>query len=340
VNQFTSISEASPHALSRLTLPDGVSVIPCPDDSVWRGLRANDVTASVGSALLGEHEWETPFSLFTSKTGNARDSEETPPIRRGRLMEPVAVKVIKEDHPDWTVLHNNGVDRVYFRDRKARVGATPDVVAFCPKRGKGNVQIKSVERSIFSRKWLKDGIAEPPLWIAVQSIIEAKLTGAQWAAVAPIVVGHGIEVPLIEIPLDNSDAIMGQLKAAVADFWARVERNDPPPADYVKDGDAIARLYANDDGSTIDLTGWNRGPELAAEDAVLAAEIKERQDKRKAIKAEIVEKIGHSSIAMMDGTVFATAKTVRKKAYEVKATEYRDIRIKWSPNLRPGANEI
>jgi hypothetical protein len=324
----TSLGAAAAAVVEKLAAPGAIERIECPNDTHWRALRHDDVTASVAAALLGEHEWETAYSLFISKSGALEnDVEDSGPVRRGRLLEPVAVQVLREEHPGWIIQHNAAAARVYYRDPEARIGGTPDVEVRDQERGFGVVQIKSVEASVFRRKWCADGAPEPPLWIAVQAIIEAALTGATWAAVAPIVVGHGVEMPLIDIPLTSAPAIMARLRAEVAAFWKRVAENDPPPPDYARDGATIARLYGADDGSTIVLDGWNRGPELAAEDETLASGIKELTERRKAIKAELLEKIGSASVATIDGRVFATAKTVKKKPYAVAASEYRDVRF-------------
>ena len=80
-------------------------------------------------------------------------------------------------------------------ERLLEIGSgTPDLFVECPERGRGIVQIKSVEGSIFRKKWRDPETNEiaPPLWIAVQGIVEAHLDGAQWAAVAPLVVGFGM----------------------------------------------------------------------------------------------------------------------------------------------------
>lgn len=323
-----SAAAAIVNRLSRQIMPPGVERIACPGDDEWHAARAHDVTASTAAALLGAHEWETPFSLYMAKTGAVKsDVEDSGPVRRGRLLEPVAVQVLREDHPNWSIVHNSGPDRVYFRDKAARLGATPDVIVDCPERGRGVVQIKSVEASIYRRKWCSGDVPEPPIWIAAQAIVEAALVGAKWAAVAPIVVGFGVEMPLIEIPIHAG--VLARIKEAVAEFWRRVEANEPYPADYARDSATIAALYGGaDDGSTVDLTGWNRGPELAAQDAEWAAKAKEATEARKAIKAELLEKIGSAAAAMMDGRVFATARTVNRKGYEVKPSSYRDIRIK------------
>lgn len=64
------------------------------NDAAWHRLRSQDITASVAGALLGEHEFTTVFELWALKTGRLfQDFEETPAIKRGRLLEPVAVQM-------------------------------------------------------------------------------------------------------------------------------------------------------------------------------------------------------------------------------------------------------
>lgn len=316
-------------------LPAGVEFVPCADDLLWRAARARDVTASVAAALLKDqdgaicHEWETPFGLFQAKKGNATEGEETEPMRRGRLLEPVAVQVLRERHSDWTIRHNSGDGRVYYRDPTTRIGATPDIIADCPERGRGVVQIKSVESSVFHRKWKIDGEVEPPTWIAVQAIIEASLTGAQWASVAPIVVGHGVDVPEIEIPIHFG--VMTRLRRAVEEFWDRIERDDPYPPDYARDGRLITGLYADDDGGDVDLSNNKRIAELLPlREALKAREADgaEAEKERKIIDAEIIDALGNAARGRLaDGRVI-DAKTVRRKAYAVAASSYRTVKVK------------
>ena len=302
----------------------------CPDDATWHAARSKDVTASVAAALLGAHEFETRLSLFMAKTGHADLIEESEPMRRGRLLEPVAVQIIRERHPDWTIRYNNGSDRHYYRDAKARIGATPDIEVRDPERGFGVIQIKSVEGSVYRRKWAnEDREPDPPVWIAVQAMIEATLTGATWAAVAPLVVGHGIDLPEIDIPLHTG--IMARLRSEVADFWRRVAANDPPDPDFGRDGALIAALYADDDGDMVDLSDNSRAIELVAAREALksresdgAAAAKER----KTIDAELIHALGNAACGRLADGRIIEAKTIRRDGYTVEPTSYRAVKIK------------
>ncbi|WP_018407898.1 YqaJ viral recombinase family protein [Methylocystis rosea] len=329
----TSLGSAAAAVVEQLSPPQGVSRVPCPDDATWRALRSKDITASVAAALLNAHAWETPFGLFAAKSGMIEaDSEETAPMKRGRLLEPVAIELLREDQPDWTVIHNAGQNRVYYRDPQARIGATPDALVTDPTRGLGAVQIKSVEASVFRRKWMVDNTGdgpEPPVWIAVQAIIEATLIGAQWAAVAPLVVGHGVDMPLIEVPLHAG--VMTRVRAAVKDFWRRVAENDPYPPDFARDGALIANLFADDDGGEIDLSGNARIVEImCARD-----ELKKREadgadaaKQRKVYDAEIIHLLGNAARGRLADGRLIEAKTIRRAGYTVQPSQYRAVKVK------------
>jgi predicted phage-related endonuclease len=291
----------------------------------WLKLRGQDVTASVAGALLGVHPYISMLGLYLSKSGLIEeDQEDTPPLRRGRLLEPVAVQMLREDRPGWTI-EQYPVGH-YYRDPDSRLGATPDLLVRDEIGRPGVVQLKSVEPSVFRKQWKdEDGSITPPLWIAVQALIETHLTGREWAAVAPLIVGFGAELPVIQIPIHVG--IIDRIKAEVRAFWDRVARGDPPPADYAHDGALIARLYPEASGEIIDLSADNHIPAIAAEDKQLAAEIKERIERRDAIKTEVLAKLGAASGALFQGGRI-TACTVNRKAYSVAASSYRKLTMK------------
>lgn len=298
---------------------------PITDRASWLALRHQDVTASVCGALLGVHEYQTPYELWALKSGLVEESvEETGAMRRGKLLEPVALQVIREERPTWGVSPN----KFYLRDPEKRIGGTPDLFASCPERGLGNIQVKTVEPMIFRQKWRdpETGGVELPLWIAVQAMVEARLAGAAWACVAAMVVGHGIQLELIEVPIH--EGVLARLDEAVVEFWRSVEEKRPPSPDFARDGGTIERLLGHETGEEIDLSSDNLLPAILDEKERLAAERGAAEKRLKEIKAEILFKLGDASAARCaDGRVI-TAKTVHRKAYEAKAASYRDVRVK------------
>lgn len=291
----------------------------------WLKLRGQDVTASTAAALLGIHPYQTAYALWALKTGRiADDVEETPPMRRGRLMEPLAVQMLREERPDWQISdHPVGL---YFRDPATRLGATPDLLARDENGKWGIVQLKSVEAGIFRRDWRDaDGNVSPPLWIVIQAIVECHLCGFEWAAVAPIVVGHGVEIPVVPVPLHAG--IIERIKAEVAAFWRMVEDGRHPDVDYGRDADLLALLHAGDE-RVLDLSADNELPDLIAKREALSAEKKATETQWDENRARILGKMEGAGAAKMADGRLVTAKRINIAAHQRAASTRIDIRVK------------
>lgn len=299
--------------------------IPASDRNAWLALRGKDVTASIAGALLGVHEYTTAYSVWALKTGRIKDDfEENPAMRRGTLLEPVAVEILRQEHPDWEIHHNTGPDRVYYRDTEARIGGTPDLTII-NENGRGNLQIKSVEQSVYRRKWITpEQVVEPPLWIAVQSLLEGHLTGADWCGVAPLVIGFGIDLPLISIPAKPK--IIEAVYDKTREFWDVVASGEEMAPDFARDGEVIERMFSSDDGSEADLSGNKRADQIVLERNALAASIKEAEEHKKTLDAEIKAMLGNHAAGVLADGRRVTWKTINRKGYEVAPTQFRQLR--------------
>ncbi len=296
----------------------------------WLNMRGSSVGASAIGCLLGQHDYWTPFSLWAVKIGSiAEDPEESPAMQRGRLLEKVAVELLREQHPDWTIDQNEMPGGRYFVDNEFGLSATPDAfVTDHARPGFGVVQIKSVEAGIFKRRWKdEDGDLTPPLWIAVQAIIDAGMSGASWAAIAPLVVSYGLELPLIDVPL--TAGVLMKAKAAAAQFWGWVRDETPPPVDFAKDGRALETLY-QPTGEIIDLSGDNMLISLIEERDLLAVGETAAEKRGKEIKAEILSKLNGAGAARIADGRLITAKRIERAAYSVAPTSFIDVRVKRS----------
>lgn len=307
-----------------------IEIITPKDRQAWLQARSQDITASVVGSLFNVHEYVTIYELWALKTRRLpRQDSESDAMRRGRLLEPVAVQILREERPDWEVAYSTDA-QVYYRDPARRLGATPDVIVHCPVRGKGIVQIKSVEQGVYRRKWLdEDGMPEPPLWIALQATLEAYLTGAKWAAVMPLVIGFGIDAPLIDVPLDHMRELIDAMAENAAAFWQMVDEDREPVIDYARDAGLIDRLYAlGDVREEVDLTG-------DAEITQRIASITAQQQIARAATARIAADeawikaaMGRAEVAHIPGGRTITWKTHRKRVPATGAvTVYRRLRL-------------
>lgn len=319
----------SPQALAFVSTPSGVKRIPVGDRQNWLSLRRHDVTASVAGAVFGIHPYVSPYALWSDKSGVApNDTEETAAMLRGTLLEPAAIAMLRRERPTWRVDYPL---QHYWRDETARIGATPDALVIDPDRpGYGCVQIKTCEPSVFRNNWRdEEGELELPLWIATQTLIEMRLTGASWAAVGVMRVGHGVDFDIIDVP--RHDGVWARLVDEVREFWRRVEENDPPAPDYGRDGALIAGLYAQDDGTEVDLSGDNRIGEILDQRAALKTTEsagKDAEKKRRELDSEILAKLGSAARARLADGRTITAKTIKRSGYSVAPSSYRTVKVK------------
>jgi predicted phage-related endonuclease len=303
----------------------------------WLALRKSTLGASEVAALVGAHPWLTPYQLWALKSGLVPEPEETPAMRRGRHLEAVAIEFLREERPDWIIKANPIPGGTFYRDLDAGLSCTPDALvrgADVESRiaGLGTCNIKSVEPHIFDRTWRWSGSAAPeaPLHATIQVIQEAALTGASWACIAAMVVGHGIDLHLIEIDLHAG--IMARIRNEAKDFWRRVREKDPYAPDYARDGNVIKDIYADDNGGTIDISGNERVAKLVARHLALK-EIESTsysaEKELKIIDPQIIEALGNAQRATIDGLLIE-AKTVQRnyKAKEAYSTSSRPVKIR------------
>lgn len=330
----------SPALRAAACLPPGIGRWPADDRAAWLARRQGDVTASAIAALIpdpgdptrGAHPYTTARRLYAIKTGELADDEAVPmitttsislpPLIRGTVLEPVIPAVLKHLRPKWIVEPAG----YYYRDPAARIGATPDFFVVDPSRpGLGIIQAKTTDNLILKQKWIgEDGAIEPPLFIVIQAIVEAALTGARWAAVAVLSTGINLDLHLIEIPIHLG--VMARLKTAVARFWAQVEAGTPPDLDYARDGALIGDLFPRDNAQELDLRLDNRLPEIVAERDRLKAEMKRLGGEVDAIDGEVKARLGGYEAATIAGGRRISWRVEPRRSFVVPASEPRVLR--------------
>lgn len=293
------------------------------DRSAWLSARGKDVTASVAGALFGAHPYTTAYQLWAEKTGAIpRDEEENAAMRRGRLLEPAAVQMLREERPDWTVEYRQ--DNAYFRNADLRIGATPDAFVQRPETyGQGICQFKTSSEEAFRKYWIDPdaGDVEVPTWIAVQAIVEAKLTASSWASVAVMVVGRGIEMHVFDIPLH--EAVWKALVAKAREFWDLTDAGGHPPLEWDRDGSAVIDVYRSTMPKRVDLCGDLEVDVIVGRYEDTRGERREAQKLEDVLRAQIIYALGDADEGETARFHIRAPERVRRDG-----ATYRTIKIK------------
>lgn len=283
-------------------------------------LRPGDVTASVASALVGLHPYQTAMGLFAEKSGVEMPAiEDSTAMRRGRLLEDVVARAFLEEHPGWKVTKAN----VYLRAPLLRLGASPDFFVIDDKERRGVLQAKTVAPHVYKRSWTDQ---TPPTYIVLQCLIEMMLARVELGVVAALVVdGWRFEQRSYFIP--RHEAAERRIQDAVAQFWSDIGAGRVPKIDYVRDASLLPVLFPHHvEGKLVDLRGDNELPALLDERELLVDEIKAKIARKDAIETELKFKIGDAEAALVPGWRI-THRDQHRKEHMVKAADFRVLRI-------------
>lgn len=260
--------------------------------------RASHIGASEVPALFDCSPYLTRFELWHRKAGNidtpefnALQDDGTPENERiywGVKLEAAIIEAAKERY-GYT-----DREQVEQMSNGKGLGGHPDRRVICPDRGPGILEIKMADWLI--RKQWGD---EPPAHYLLQNQTYQGLDGVEWGDVLVLVGGNRLE----RFCYAFRPKIYAEIEKRVEAFWQSIEANDPPSPDYTRDLDTITDLYREGGDEVVDLTGDNLAAIAAAELLRSAEERKAAQKCEDAAKAELLDKLGGASTAMLKGFI-------------------------------------
>lgn len=291
--------------------------IPVSDRQQWLDLRRQDITASDAAAACGCSPFKTALQLWAEKTGVAIDEGDSVLMRRGRLLEDAVLNYYREEFPDHIVTKPG----LYLRDSEARIGATPDAIV-TTGTGETVLQCKVVAKPVFDREW-SDG---PPLHYVLQVLTETMLWGASGGILAVLAIdAFGAKFATFDVA--RHPAAEQRIREAVAAFWADIGAGVRPRADYSRDAALLAMLSPPDaKAPPLDLSADNRMPVLLAEYEAARSTEKAARAEIDALKAEIIDKLGPSTLATLPGWK-VSHKMQDRKSYTVAAASYPVLKV-------------
>lgn len=216
------------------------------EDEQWRLVRNTGIGGSDVSVLLGLSGFESPFSLWTLKTGMVEYAkQETEYMYWGKKHEPNIVDAFRERHPELQVL--NFPYTVRSKEHPWMI-ANVDRLLYDPATDTlGVLECKSADGSTI-HDWDDD---QAPWHATCQSFHYMIVFGLTWGYVAGLIGGNTFRDPRIEI----TQEILENLPKTEQEFWALVETKTPPPIDSSDNTRrALSMLYPGEEDEEIDLT--------------------------------------------------------------------------------------
>jgi predicted phage-related endonuclease len=304
------------------------------NEADWLAARRLDLTSTEAAGLFNVGAYEnarTFYELYHIKAGllPAAPFEANDRTKWGNRLEAAIAAGVAEDL--GLIVQPF---KVYMRIPELRMGSSFDfkVVGIVEhftgdetarnlfrKHGDGILEIKNVDGLQFRRGWVDDGeTIEAPAHIEMQVAHQLEVAGLEWSIIAPLVGGNTPKT----IFRERDEATGTAIRLKAAEFWTYVDAGVPPQPDFNKDGDAIARVYRDNDGSSIDLSDNVRLATLCKTYKQAAADIKAATEIKDAAKAEITTIIQTAkSIVYADGKISAGTNKESFRCYVRSASE-------------------
>lgn len=294
-----------------------IEIIPFTDEKTWLESRVQDITSTEISALFGISPYCTPYELWHrkhDKTYVKIDPNER--MEAGtHYQDAIGAWFAKKN--GWTIRRKDE----YVRNPELRIGASFDMEI----SGGELLEIKNVDSLVFKNDWniKEDGTVEEPLHIAIQVQHQLLVSGAQvcWLGV---LVGGNTHYLIKRTP---DQRVHDAIKQKVAAFWYSIDNNLEPEPDFNQDAEFIKTLYNySEPGSVINISNDTTVKEIATEYKALGDAIKSAEERRDAIKAEILTKIGTAEKCLGDGFSIS-AGMIGPAHIEYDRAPYRSFKI-------------
>lgn len=318
------------------------------NEADWLAARKKFITSTEVAALFGAGAFiKTPYELFHLKAGTVQPPEfnENDRIKWGLRLESAIAYGIADDlglvveplkafmtMPDFGLAASFDFAVVGLVEGREENEARQ----MFREHGKGVLEIKNIDSLQFKRGWLDDGeTLEAPVQYEFQVQAQMEVSDMGWAILAPLV-GGNTPRPMIRIrDRDAGEAIRSKAK----EMWQRIAAGNEPSPDFTKDGDIIAQVYRDNDGSAVDLSHDDRLAALCRAYKKAAADEKAAKEAKDAAKAEILTIIKHAkSIAYAGGKISAGTNKESFRAYWRDESERIYVTLAKIPGTQIEAN--
>lgn len=251
--------------------------------AAWLEDRRRGIGGSDVGPILGVSPYRTPLDVFRDKRGELADRPATEPMRWGNLLEPI----VRQEYSNATgreVLMPSGI---LHHDRHDFMLANID--GFTPDN-----RLYEGKTARTAQGWGEPGTDEVPQGYLFQVQHYMIVTGYKIADIAVLIGGADFRIYTVEADPELHEMMVD----AEAEFWRRVQENDPPePISYA---DAVAR-WGRMSRSGAAVTAAREVVEAVETLRALKGEAKRIEERIEQESATIFKALGEAEVLVDDG---------------------------------------
>jgi len=283
----------------------------------WLKFKKGGIGGSEAPVILGVSQYAGPLDLWSEKRGLVEGKEQTEQMAWGKRLQAVIIQGYQEE--TGRAVFDQGI-HTFVNKKHDFIRYSADGLILAPGISEKDWIFEAKSTGYITAKELEE---EFPLDWEVQIQHGLFTLGLPKASLAVLVKGNQLRWK----DVDRNDLFIEQMLDKEMEFWEMVKSGNPPDADYRESTTkTISKLYPRDSGATMQLPpeamGWS-------EDLVEAKDCIKRSKKIEAeAENRIKMAIGENTFGTLPNGNSFSWKWQERKAYEVKATEFRVLRRK------------
>lgn len=282
--------------------------------------RQSGLGGSDMAALLGMSKWDTPHSIYRSKTEPVatEDTEEKEYQYWGQVLEDVVAKEyqkrtgskvqrvnVQMQHPDHPFMQAN-IDRAVINPKIAGNVRWKDGKLTTDKL------LECKTANAFARAdWGEDGTDDVPDYYLIQCMWYMGVTQTETADLAVLIGGSEYRAYTI----GRNDELISDLQEEAARFWDMVKNGTPPDPQTVEDATHRWPQHMRDKTEIVGVDVFNAARELDT----VKEQMKALEEREKALKVQIMKAAGDAEALTHGGEKIATWKTQTTDRLDSKA---------------------
>ncbi len=287
-------------------------------EAEWLAFRKGGLGGNDAPIVLGVSQYAGPLDLYAVKSRLVEDKSQTELMTWGKRLQ----KPLKEGYEEETgrIVADQGIHTFVNKKYGFMRYSTDGLLLNMDPPGSNYWIFEAKCTGYLSVKDLEEDF--PIAW-EVQVQHGLFTLGLQKASFAILVNGN----KLLWKDIERNDSFIEQMIEKEREFWNMVLTGTPPDADYRESTkDTISKLYPKDTGATVQLPP--AAVEWDAERTIADDAIKRFEKAKDEAENKLRMAIGDNTFGILPNGGTFSWKWQERKAYEVKATEFRVLRRK------------
>lgn len=294
----------------------------------WIKLRQGKLGGSDIPTVVGLNSFKSPLELWCEMTGKVtKEYKESRAAFYGNEVEQGIANLFQREHKSKYQVHD--CNNTYIHDEYDFLICSPDRFLFPIDGNKEGLGILEIKHTAYRHP---DWLLGAPDYAHVQFLYQCGFMGCEWGHISAVIEGRANDV--VDPAFDHDPAIYDSLIESAVKFITHNVTKDIPPSAGAGDSQLIAKIIAEREAKTEDLTNDEEVEDMIRELDLATHYLLQHKEEfehwetvKKKIQNQLGLRIGKKTYGKLKDGRTVTAKNICKTGFWCEPKPYLDVRI-------------